>query len=381
MLDPVRHDGPDDLPWSETPGSQATEVSIASRVPLSMLQALAAAGLDAAVLTQQAGLDAAVLADPDGRVPGPQMERLWDAAVAATADADLGLHLGAGADAGPLTVVGYVLQSAPTLGAALDAFARYITLFTDGLEARLVRPAPGALAAEAVLEMTAVGSPATNYLLRRPRQPMEATVVGAVVIAGALVGRPLPLTAVEFVHDGDGADEARRVLSGGASGVRVAFGSDRYRVRFEAAALGWPVLQASPVLLAAFEAQAEAAVEALAARDPRPLHGQALRAVTDRLRGEAPTVEDVAAALDLGVRTLQRRLEEEGTSFTAILDEARHALALQHLARADRSVSEVAFLLGFSEPSAFTRAFRRWNGQAPSTYRTRTMGEADRPSV
>lgn len=356
MLNPARQPGRHAPP---------TEVSISGRVPLSMLHALGANGLDADALARAAGLDPAALAHPDGRVPGAHMERLWGAAVRATGDPHLGLHLGAEAEAGPLSVVGYVLQSAATLGDALGAFAHYVTLFTDGLAVRVARPATGALGGEAALEMETVGAASTNYLVRQPRQPMEATVAGAVAIAGTLVGKPLPLVAVEMAHAGDAgaAAEAARVF-----GVGVQYGAERYRIRFASRALAWPVRGASPSLLAAFETQAAAAAEAFAAQTARPVTERALRAVAERLRGEVPTIQEIAAALAVGVRTLQRRLGDEGTRFSDVLDEARHALALQHLAT-DAAVAEVGFLLGFSEPSAFTRAFRRWTGMSPTAYR------------
>lgn len=335
-----------------------------------MLHALSAGWeVDADALARAAGIDPTTLADPDGRVSGPQMEAFWNAAVAATGEPHLGLRLGAAADVTTLSVLGYVMQSAPTLGGALDAFARYVTLFTDGLQARIARPRAEGLRAEAALEFAAVGTGETNYLVRSPRHPMEATLAGAFVIAGALVGAPLPGASLEVAHraEADAATVAAQVL-----GIPVRYGGDGYRFRFSAAALGAPILRASPVLLRAFEAQAAAAIASLAARSTRPVSDRVLRAVTEQLRGQPPTIDEVADALAMGVRTLQRRLESEGTRYSALLDEARCALALRYLGRADVPVAEVAFLLGFSEPSAFTRAFRRWTGTAPTAYRSRS---------
>jgi AraC-like DNA-binding protein len=82
-----------------------------------------------------------------------------------------------------------------------------------------------------------------------------------------------------------------------------------------------------------------------------------------------PSHEEVARVLALSPRTLTRRLEEAGTSFTAILDETRRALAEQYLARTEFSVAEVAYLVGFAEASSFNRAFRRWTGRAPGDVR------------
>ena len=84
-----------------------------------------------------------------------------------------------------------------------------------------------------------------------------------------------------------------------------------------------------------------------------------------------PSQAEVARALALSPRTLARRLEEAGTSFTGLVDETRRALAEQYLQRTDYSVAEVAYLVGFAEASSFNRAFRRWTGGPPGDARGR----------
>ena len=82
-----------------------------------------------------------------------------------------------------------------------------------------------------------------------------------------------------------------------------------------------------------------------------------------------PTVEAVARAVQTSPRTLQRRLGEEGTNFRAVRDDARCELAPAYLSAGDHSVLQLTYLLGFSEPAAFSRAFQRWTGVTPSAYR------------
>jgi AraC-like DNA-binding protein len=81
------------------------------------------------------------------------------------------------------------------------------------------------------------------------------------------------------------------------------------------------------------------------------------------------SVDDVARALAVSPRTLQRRLEEEGTTFGAVCDATRRAAAFEHLRDRRLGIKETAFRLGFSEPSTFYRAFRRWTGDTPANYR------------
>jgi AraC-like DNA-binding protein len=99
--------------------------------------------------------------------------------------------------------------------------------------------------------------------------------------------------------------------------------------------------------------------------------------VVERVRGELlkaarvgmPGVADVARALGVGVRTLQRQLRAQGTNFGMLSDEVRVCLARQYLGDRVLTIAEIAYLLGFSEPSAFTRAFRRWTGTSPQRFR------------
>ena len=86
----------------------------------------------------------------------------------------------------------------------------------------------------------------------------------------------------------------------------------------------------------------------------------------------------VARELNLSQRSLQRRLREQGTSFNELLDGIRHELSGQYVTDSSRSFTEIAFLLGFSEPSNFARAFKRWHGVAPGAFRARALGAESR---
>jgi AraC-like DNA-binding protein len=150
-------------------------------------------------------------------------------------------------------------------------------------------------------------------------------------------------------------------------GCSVKFGRDRGELLFSRDLLEMPFLSADVNLQAILEAQVVAMLQKLPKSD----------AVTDAVRrylaGELcngePTLEQIAPRLHMSARTLHRRLEDEGTSFRQILTEVRRELATRHLSERRLAIGEIAFLLGFSEPSAFHRAFKRWTGYAPLTYR------------
>ena len=110
--------------------------------------------------------------------------------------------------------------------------------------------------------------------------------------------------------------------------------------------------------------------ETLADQDAEEtLTQQIVQNIVNMLSEGVPTLSDVASEFGMSARTLQRRLAEEGHSFQTVVDEARRQLAERFLADTRYSIAEIAFLTGFSEQSAFTRAFKRWAGRTPGAFR------------
>ncbi len=93
------------------------------------------------------------------------------------------------------------------------------------------------------------------------------------------------------------------------------------------------------------------------------------RAIQDRLTGQRPSIDVISQSLHMSPRTLQRRLQESGSSFQRVLDEARHQMARYYLSNSVLELNEAAYLLGFEDPNSFGRAFRTWEGVPPSDWR------------
>jgi AraC-like DNA-binding protein len=110
---------------------------------------------------------------------------------------------------------------------------------------------------------------------------------------------------------------------------------------------------------------------ALAELDKDDVEARVRRAIIDALPSGAPREAQIARSLHMGARTLQRKLHERGTSFSRLLEQVRRELAAQYVADARVPVIEISYLLGFSEPSAFSRAFKRWTGASPAVFRER----------
>lgn len=181
-----------------------------------------------------------------------------------------------------------------------------------------------------------------------------------------MTGSPLRLAAMHSVRtrpvEATWRAELERCI-----GCAPTYGARYGRMVFARSDWEAPLVGANPRLRAALEAHA---LELAREEDRAQGFGARVRAVIARvLRDGEPRIGEVAQRLGMTARTLQRRLQDEGLGFTTLVDEARLGLARRYLADASLSVAEVSFALGYSEPSAFTRAFKRWSGCAPAEYR------------
>ncbi len=312
-----------------------------------LVAALPAASLPA--FWRATGLTAEVVADPEGRMTAPQLRTAWQEALALTGDALLPLKIAAAIPPGAFGIVEYVCRSAPTLGDGLTQWARFLGLHHDGLTLELITV--GAQAAlRVVADSAAPSGPAHEFCF--------ATVIHHV----RQHVRPAPrIVAVEFTH---------RAL-GDVAGYRAGFDAP---VRFDAeytqivlplAALATPTATADPALFAILQRAAEAHLQTLPVDAAFSTH--VARILHELLRQHRSDIDEVARRLGTTSRSLQRRLRDEGTSFHDLRERVRAALSETYL-RDGLTAGEVAFLLGYSEPSAFFRAFRRWHGTQPSRF-------------
>jgi AraC-like DNA-binding protein len=153
----------------------------------------------------------------------------------------------------------------------------------------------------------------------------------------------------------------------------VVFGADQTQLVLPRAALDIALASSDPQLLAILTRAASDLVGRGIA-DPT-IAAQVARVLHDELRSDHATIEHVAKRLGLTARSLQRRLKDESTSFQGVREQVRQELAQRYLEER-LSISEISFLLGFSEPSAFFRAFKRWTGLTPVEARRRALAPA-----
>jgi len=313
-------------------------------------------GASAEVLCAVAGLEVSGLAAPDERIAGSVSRKVWETAEELLSDPDLGLHVGEAAHPAALGIVGYVMLNCSDLGEALGKLIRFSNLLTDGVRGNL---SICGRVAEIHLE---IERGRINFLTETPRQPIESTLAAVATVANVLTGKPLPILEVRFQHLRPGSvAEHKRIF-----GAPVLFSQPKNALVFSADALALPILLANTGLLTAIESSAEQSLDQL--RSGETIVEKVERTVMRRLNGEVPKLEAIAKELGKSPRTLQRELAAEDVSFREIVETARKSIALNLLKDGRTSLSEISFLLGFSEPSAFHRSFRHWFGTTPRNF-------------
>jgi AraC-like DNA-binding protein len=311
-------------------------------------------GVDGVGLAGECGLDAAALANPDLPIPGAAVVAFFEAAAGRSGREDFGLQLAARQDLSILGPVWSAMRSAGTVLDALQVLSHFFVVHTNGAIIGLQRVADGA----AVL----------TYAIRagvtaRDRQTIE---LGFALLCRELrrhCGVAWMPIAVQFAH----AAPRRLASHHRCFGRNLSFAQERNAVWLDRACLQTPIDGHS---------QAEH-VSQMSALAPRVDCEQAAAAEIElAMRGLIPLAdcsrEQVARLTGQSPRTMQRRLVRVGTTFHRMRDRVRADIALKYLLQSTLPVRQIGEMLGYSNPAAFTRAFRRQHGMAPSAVRRRT---------
>jgi len=327
-----------------------------ARIPLHLLDKAAQRyGLDHEELMRLAGFSQAELDDPDSRVPLGKIWTLWRVVIDQVDDPALGLHLGIDTEVRDLGLVGYAAYHSRTLRAAFERIARYSRIVNEAL----------------VVHMIDDGDRGKFVIEKAPRldalkHPVDGRMASATAVARELTGVDVAPVEVRFPYSRPSdVSEYRRIFR-----CPVLFDEPESMLVFGRADLDRPVIHADETLTGYLDKLAEDSLESL---DGTVTFKQRVRrAIWSELSGGKPNVRQIALQLGVSPRTLQRRLEEEHTSFAAELDALRHEMASRLLKDRNLAVYEVAFLLGYAEPSTFYRAFRRWKRVSPHEFRRST---------
>lgn len=315
-------------------------------------QAMQKAGLDSAAIFASVNMPDE-LPDPQARRDNSTQQRFWRAAERISDDPDVGLHLGSHMPLFRGQVLEYLFLSSPTFGEGLRRASHYNRLLTDALQIVLREEGKTAV-------LSGLTHPVRHYL-------ECATAIFLQFLRHVSEGEFNP-QEIWFMHaEGANAADYERIY-----GCPVRLGMTEGAIRFDALLLTRPSPAAEPQLLAMHEALAEQRLTDLERRD---LVSRIERELGGLLEAGEVALETVAGKLGRHPRTLRADLTQAGTNFNEVVARYRERLARRLLARTQEPIDQIVYLTGFSESSAFTRAFKRWTSETPSDYRRRKQAE------
>ncbi|MET9492440.1 AraC family transcriptional regulator [Nocardia sp. NPDC006630] len=328
---------------------------IARTVPIDFVRAAVAMagrrGVDTAWLLESVGVAPELMAQDRARVTVAQMTRTVQQLWRISDDEMFGLGRQP-VPRGTLRLICFGLVVCPDLGSALTRFADYQRL------------APGLPPMIAATERSRTRFTVDTSILDDPEHLMTSFLLASAHRMMAWgIGRRIPLRQVEFpfpkprnIGDYDLLFAAPLVFDAGTAALV-----------FDSALLSSPITQTEESLIAW---NRNAPADLLSRREyGTSLSEQVRRILTRGLTGDWPNAEEVARCLAMSPQTVRRKLGEEDTSVTKIREDILRDAAIAGLVRGNETVEELSTRLGFSEPSAFRRAFRRWTGSPPGSYR------------
>jgi AraC-like DNA-binding protein len=298
-----------------------------------------------------------VLGNPDAFIATSSFTGLLEEASRATADTCFGLHFGERFDPKDVGALAYLIFNSPSVGIAIQNTQRYLQIHNNA----------------ARLSMTIEGDrgylryAVTDEVTRPTRQHNEFSMTVAVKTFRLLTANQWVPLEVQFAHDTPASTaEHLRVFA-----CPVLFGCAINALVIDHEVLQKIVSLADRRLYRILQQH----VDGILAQMPRDedLLSSVKRAIVESMAAGGPKREEVAKLLSMSPRTLERRLKERGVVYKQLVSDLRGQFALDYLKDRKRTITEVAFLLGYSEVSAFNRAFKRWTGFTPMSYRDESM--------
>lgn len=292
-------------------------------------------------------LDPESLNDSDRMVPFKPAAEVWNVAVAYTKDPLLGLHLGEELNPTILGMVGYLMQSSKTLYEAFIMLCKYNELFSTMLKYSM----------EASGDIIIIYyDPAHLWHQQYPesaRQSVEISMAGVVKLFKTLSGKRIYPIRVELGYPAREVNEYERVFKTG-----IQFNSVRNSLAFRKRDMDLPVISYDKSLFELFTNTLDQKYKSL--RDGESFSNRLKQMMLKDFKGRTLTIEIAASHQGMTVRTLQRKLEDEHTSYRDIINSLKKEIAQSLMSQAEFRIGEVAEMLGYSDSSAFRKATKKW---------------------
>ncbi len=315
------------------------------------LEGVRARDLDPEPLLTAVGLSPSLLHSPQARVSAKHYGELWRL-VARTLDDEFFGCDSRRMKSGSFALLCHSLLDCRTLGRALERSLRFYALILDDVAGTL---RPGAQWARLALEQRA----------GVPPKPFAHEVLLTLLhgVSCWLVGRRIPIVRAQFAYPEPAYGAEYRVMYSS----ELKFNRPQTAIEFEAAHLRLPIVQNERSVKEFLRNAPENIL--VKYKNGRSLTARIRRRLRQVLPAQVPDFATLAAELNMAAATMRRRLHEEGASYQEIKDQLRRDLAIGYLSHSERSVMDIALELGFSERSAFHRAFRKWTGASPGEFR------------
>jgi AraC-like DNA-binding protein len=313
-------------------------------------QGLVNLGIDANEVLKRSGLEPERLYKSNLRTQFSAQPRFWQAAAELSGDPSIGLHVGEKMPIYKGQIIEYLFLSSANFGDGLRRNINYQRLVSDALQARLVDQANPYITSYFVEEQFV-----TSHL-------SEALTLGVIKGFQACTDGVFKPEKILFRHSPNtDLAEYERIFQ-----CEVKFNADEFRLYFPREILDYRSLNSAPELL---NLHMKVADEHMALLQQQDFIGEVNGLIAALLESGETTLESVATKLEMTPRQLRHQLKTAGTSFQQLLNKHRHSLARRLLSKTDQDISEIVYLTGFSEPSTFYRAFRRWENTTPIEYR------------
>ncbi len=314
------------------------------------------AGADADALLKQAGLTLRQATDERSRIAARDQVKLLNLVADAVQDPFLGIRLAQQAELRALGLLYYVLASSATLGEAFARAARYSAINNESIRITYTRNRHDLLSYQCV-GISRLGD----------RHQIEFFIALLVRMCRQLTGREVVPIRIRFMHRSAQLPTDLKSFFG----CPIEFGAAADEALLARESGDMPVVSADPYLNSLLETYCE---EAIAGRRTKSSDWRinVENAMAQLLPHGQATLPEVSRRLAIAPRTLGRRLAAEKTTFADVLESLRHDLATRYLRDPERSISEIAWLLGYRQTSSFDRAFRRWAGDNPGNVRSKS---------
>jgi AraC-like DNA-binding protein len=334
-----------------TPNQQSS--ALASWVLL-IARGIDSYGLDSAEMFAQAGLDHSRLRNPGARFSYAAVTRLWELAAQTTGDDGIGLTVASFWHPTTLHALGYSWFASNNLGEAYERICRYSRFINSAANGVGQFERPG--------ELCCMVLDPSKMKVQPAAVSIDAGLAMIVNLSRAAYGPDFQLAKVTFQHEAP--DCVSRFNDFFAAPVE--FSAAENALWMESRMVSEPLVTANPELARVND---RVVTDYLAQLDRSDVSMRVKSKLIEKLPGGEVSEEGIASSINVSQRSLQRRLKEQGISFTQLLENTRRELSLQYVRDPQHSFNEVAFLLGFAEPGNFSRAFKRWYGKSPSQFR------------